>query len=195
MLRLRKIQAGCAAVEIHETKGEGMTHDREIVMALLLAISVFTDLKYSKIYNLVTIPATVIGIALGGIYGGWQGAGYALGGMAVGAALLIIPYFLDAMGGGDVKLLAAIGALGGTIFVLKTTLYACLVGGVIAVIVMLLGKRIRQGFRGAWHFFRGLIVPGIQPEAPQDLGLPPIRFGVCLAAGAVITRYWDVIFK
>jgi prepilin peptidase CpaA len=73
----------------------------------------------------------------------WEGLLFSLLGTAVGFALLLPAYAVGGMGAGDVKLLGGVGAwMGGTI-----TLYAfavsALVGGVIAVIMVV--------WAGAWQ--------------------------------------------
>ena len=56
-----------------------------IVFTLVCAV---TDAWKKKIYNLVTIPAFIAGIALASFSGGWNGVGFSLLGAAAGFIML-----------------------------------------------------------------------------------------------------------
>jgi len=106
------------------------------VMALALCISLITDLRSRKIWNAVTLPAMGFGLAANTASDGVSGFAFAGLGLLAGFALLLIPYLLGGMGAGDVKLLAAIGALQGPAFVFYAFLYTAVAGGVIAAAIV-----------------------------------------------------------
>jgi prepilin peptidase CpaA len=164
----------------------------ELVLAAALGVSVFTDLTRGMIYNWVTVPAAVWGLVLWAEQMGWPGLWAWLWGVLLGGGILLLPFFLGGVGGGDVKLLAAAGALGGAAFALKTAVYACILGGVLALIVMAAKGRLQAGLGQVGRFFRGALVPGLKPESPKPLGLPGIPFAVCIAAGALGARFLDL---
>lgn len=61
-------------------------------------------------------------------------------GLCLGIALLFIPFALGGMGGGDVKMMGAVGAfLGPNVFV--SFLYTAILGGIWALIVMTVTNR------------------------------------------------------
>ncbi|MCA1988463.1 MAG: A24 family peptidase [Desulfarculus sp.] len=164
----------------------------EIVLAALLSISAATDLWRGLIYNWVSLPAALLGLGLGWWAGGPWGLLLAGAGLVVGGAIFLPPYLLGAMGGGDVKLMAAVGSLAGPVFALKTAAYGCLLGGLWALALMTLGGRLGPGLANLWRLVRGLVVSGLKPEPPRDLGLPGIPMAVCLAGGAVWARFFDL---
>ena len=82
------------------------------------------------------------------------------------------------MGGGDVKLLAAIGALQGPQFVLLTAVYAGLAGGVLAVGYLL----YQRGLAGTVAYTTGGRIGGARPGAPKAA----IPYGPAIAAGAAV---------
>lgn len=170
-----------------------MTWAAELGLAVLLGAGVVTDLRNGLVYNWLTLPAAGLGLLLGGWQAGWWGLWTALAGVLVGGGLLLVPFLLGALGGGDVKLLAAVGALGGPAFALKVAVYACLVGGAWALVVMLVKGCLWEGLANLGRLLRGLVVPGLRPAPPQSLGLPGIPFAVCLAAGALWARFFDVL--
>src|SRR5258708_17142994 len=77
---------------------------------LVLAIATFTDLRSRRIPNWLVLPFMLAGICLSAWFDGWHGLGQSLAGLAVGALLFGILWFLGGMGMGDLKLCAAIGA-------------------------------------------------------------------------------------
>jgi prepilin peptidase CpaA len=64
---------------------------------------------------------------------GWPGLLNSLSGLAIGMALFIPFYLMRGMGGGDVKLMAAIGAFLGPSQVLVAVLATQIVGGIIGL--------------------------------------------------------------
>jgi prepilin peptidase CpaA len=170
-----------------------MTWAEQAVLVALLGAGVVTDLRRGMIYNWLTLPAAGLGVFLGCWQAGWWGLWTALAGVLVGGGLLLLPFMMGALGGGDVKLLAAVGALAGPAFALKVAVYACLVGGLWALLVMLAKGRLLEGMANLGRLLRGLLVPGLRPAPPQSLGLPGIPFAVCLAAGALWARFFDLL--
>lgn len=117
------------------------------ILGIVLLISFITDVRKRRILNIVTFPAMGIGLFYYTLTLGWKGFLFSGAGLLVGFALLLIPYLLGGMGAGDVKLLAAIGALTGTSFVLHSFFYTALIGGVIGLILIM--KRMEF-----WKFFK-----------------------------------------
>ena len=68
-----------------------------------------TDLRERRIPNVVTLPMIVIGMFYMGIIHGWSGLGSAFLGMLLLSFPYVVVFALGGMGGGDVKLMAAIG--------------------------------------------------------------------------------------
>src|SRR4051794_38660320 len=99
----------------------------------LTGISAITDLYSRRMLNPVVAAGFAAGVGLNAWLDGWSGLLHALGGFGL-AILIYVPLFvLRAMGGGDVKLMAAAGAIVGprdwfTLFVL-----ASITGGAIAL--------------------------------------------------------------
>jgi prepilin peptidase CpaA len=103
---------------------------------LVLSAAVYTDLRSRRIPNAFTLPAAAAGLGLNLLWHGMEGLGYAALGWIVGVGLLLVPFMLRGIGAGDVKLLAAVGALQGPVFVFFTALYGALIGGVLATVML-----------------------------------------------------------
>src|SRR6187200_955437 len=80
------------------------------VVSAGVLIAAFTDLWKFKVHNKLTLPLLVSGLAYHTAMDGWSGLGMSAVGALFGFAILISFYVLGGMGGGDVKLMAAIGA-------------------------------------------------------------------------------------
>ena len=94
------------------------------------------DVRTRKIPNWLTFPAILLGLALNVASAGAAGLWAAVLGTAAGIALLLAPFAMGGMGAGDVKILAAVGALNGATFAFRTFVYGTVAGGVMAVLVI-----------------------------------------------------------
>jgi len=80
----------------------------------------------------------------------WNGLIFAFFGLLVGMGLLMLPYLLGGMGGGDVKFLGALGAMLGSYSVLNIFLYTTLVGGAIAIGIIIANKSLVETIKKVW---------------------------------------------
>ena len=155
------------------------------ILLTVMGICVVTDLNKRIIYNKVIFPALIIAFALHAALGGWTGLWQSLLGFIVGLGLLLIPYLLGGMGAGDVKLLALVGALKGTMFVLATSVYMAMVGAIIAVAVLL----FRNGFRKRVQFFLYAWIGiryGMQIQWREQMNSGRYPYGLAIAGGAAL---------
>ena len=94
------------------------------IAALTLA-AIVTDIRSRKIPNWLTVTGLVTAIVFHVATAGFEGLKFSLGGFAVGFGVLFVLWMIGGGGGGDVKLMGAIGAwMGATstfaIFILST---------------------------------------------------------------------------
>ena len=94
-----------------------------------------TDLRTRRIPNVLTIGAALAGLVFQFATGGVEALGQAALGWLLGALVFLLPFALGGLGGGDVKLLAALGAWLGPADALWLVLYTGVAGGVMAVAV------------------------------------------------------------
>lgn len=112
------------------------------VTIAIAALATGWDLRTGLIPNRITFPAMLLGLILNTYYTGWHGLGTSLAGLALGILLLFIPFAIGGMGAGDVKLLAAIGALNGHVFTFRAFLYGAIAGGIMALGVALVKGKL-----------------------------------------------------
>ena len=77
------------------------------------------DIFTRRIPNLLTVSGAVLGLALHGWFAGLDGVSTSLLGFLIGFLILLPGYLLKMTGAGDLKLMAAVGALVGSGLILK----------------------------------------------------------------------------
>ena len=97
-------------------------------------VATVIDWNSRRIPNLLTFPLALVGLALNAIVGGWMGLAGALVGLVLGLLIFLLFMALGAMGAGDVKLMAALGALLGVVHVFWIGLFTAVMGGVLVVL-------------------------------------------------------------
>lgn len=81
-----------------------------IVVFLASCWAAVTDVWRFKVYNILTFPLLVSGLLYHLFTGGMSGLGNSTAGLLFGFGTLLMPYVMGAVGAGDVKFFAAIGA-------------------------------------------------------------------------------------
>ncbi len=99
--------------------------------AVLGLIAAEEDLRRRAVPNWLTAAGAAGGLVCSAA-SGWHGLGMAVAGMIAGFLILLPFHWLRAMGGGDVKLLAAFGALLGPSGILLAAVFAAVFGGITA---------------------------------------------------------------
>jgi prepilin peptidase CpaA len=164
------------------------------LMAILLGASAWAvreDLLAHRIPNRLTGSLLGAGCVLQLAFGGWNALGQAVLGALVGLAVLLPLYLLRAMGAGDVKFLAAIGALLGPHWALIAGIDTLIAGGVLAVGYLACGA-LRAALAPAgvpWplrlHYAR---------ERAQQLRRERFPYALAIAVGAIsaVTQRGDL---
>ena len=107
-------------------------------VALLGCAAIVEDLRTRTIPNWLTAA----GLAAGVVCAGWHGAVGAMGGAAAGFAVFLVFHWLGGLGGGDVKLMTAFGALLGAGDALAAAVLAAIVGGLLACAALLRRRKV-----------------------------------------------------
>jgi prepilin peptidase CpaA len=144
------------------------------------------DLRTRRVPNPLTVTLAAAGIA--GAACGISGLTVAasIAGFILGLALMLPGHIVGAMGAGDVKLFAAIGALIGPTHIATAFLYTALAGGVLAVIVAARRRRLLQTMSGAARLVASRAANAADIESPltdnRFAYAPAIAVGTMLAA-------------
>ena len=115
-----------------------------VLLVMLLAAAVF-DVLYRRIPNWLTVSGVVLGLAMNTLIGSPEaGLVFSLLGLATAFGVYVVLYALRAMGAGDVKLMAAIGALVGWERWFGIFFVTALIGGAMALILVLARGRLKK---------------------------------------------------
>jgi prepilin peptidase CpaA len=166
------------------------------LVTIVLVVAAVIDGKQLKVPNWITFPMILSGWVYSAYAFGFEGIGWSLAGTAVGLAVLMPAYAIGGMGAGDVKLLAGVGAwMWGT-----NTLYAfavsALVGGVIAV-GMVLYTRSWQKHKNQFWAILNEIATVKDPEKLAEIAAERkprmflLPYGIPIAIGSIMYFAWS----
>ena len=112
--------------------------------AWLSAAAAVIDIRTRRVPNALTGATVAAGVAIATAGIGTTGIVAAIAGGLVGLALLLPGYIWGGTGGGDVKLLAALGTLLGPDRIIVAFFATAISGGLIALATALLRRRFRN---------------------------------------------------
>jgi prepilin peptidase CpaA len=156
------------------------------IVAVGMGAAAVIDLRTRRIPNMLTasIAAVGVGIAAAGL--GRVGVGAALLGCLLGLAFMLPGHIFGATGAGDVKLLAAAGALLGPTDTIYAFLYTAIAGGVLALLVAVVRRRLTATIGTTGRLIAGGQHVRAAVESPASDNrfayAPAIAIGVVLVA-------------
>jgi prepilin peptidase CpaA len=167
-----------------------------LVAALVVsAIAAWVDWRTGLIPNWVTLGGVVAGLVGHVVYGwtvtGWQEGlfegGIALGGLLFCSLAPALMYWKGAMGGGDLKLFAAMGALCQPMLGIEVQLYALLAAALIAPARLAYEGRLLRVLGGSVALvFNPLRRPEKRRAVPAE-AMTWFRLGPAVFAGTLVT--------
>jgi prepilin peptidase CpaA len=152
------------------------------------------DVKTRRIPNLLTVPCFLAALLLHYFCQGFGGLGNAAAAGAIAFVIFLLFFLAGGMGGGDVKLIAAVGALVGTHLLPYVLISTALIGGVLAIGTALVRGQMTNTLRNVvaiagHHAEKGLAPhPELHVRNSSTIRLP---YGVAIAAG-VLVGCWHV---
>ncbi len=111
----------------------------ELTLALLIPAILYAswvDYAERRVPNWLNAAIALVGLIAQASFAGWEGVFVGLLGLAVGFAVLIVPWLMHGMGAGDVKLMMAIGCWLGPWLTLLSFAVGGVIGGVAAVVMI-----------------------------------------------------------
>ena len=180
----------------------------EAVLAGVVVVAAVSDLKKGKVYNWLTYPAIAAGLAFGALEGwaqghAWDGLANHLAGFGLAFGVLFVAYILGGMGGGDVKLMAAVGAFVGWPGAVDAVFYSFLVAVVVGLAIVVWRGQTWTLVRRLAVAVRLLPVPGVKTDEaiPETTAGVPFGFAVCvgtlwhLAENEIGTTLWAALAR
>ncbi|HEV7397056.1 MAG TPA: prepilin peptidase [Pyrinomonadaceae bacterium] len=150
----------------------------------------YYDICYRRIPNPFVLATLLVGFFVNVAYAGASGALASLGGCALGFFLMFVLHIFGAMGAGDVKLFAAIGAMAGANLVIPMFIVVTITGGVLGVISMLRAGQVKSTMTRVYYIVLGLLpgqrVPRFAIPTDRKLTIP---YGVAITFGSLISLF------
>ena len=118
-----------------------------VLLALVLAAAVY-DVLSRRIPNWLTVAGVLIGVALNGFLDQGRSGLFtsSLLGLAIAFGVYFVLYALRAMGAGDVKLMAAVGAIVGWPNWFGIFIITAILGGIMALVLVVARGRVKKTF-------------------------------------------------
>ena len=170
------------APELHELIG-CLAVAQQVIFFALMIVCAYTDIAKDKVYNWATLPALFAGLALWFIpFQLGRPFLLAAGAAALGGGIFFLFFLFKAVGGGDVKLMAAIGALMGLDFTLNALIIIAILGAIMALGVLLFRRRLRHGLKSSLK----MLFTFKRKKAAHEKPLT-IPYGVAITIGSIFT--------
>lgn len=165
-------------------------------LVFVAAVGAWYDVRERRVPNELTVGGLALALALAA-FAGWSGVLAALAGAGIAFAVALPVFLAGGLGGGDVKLLTAVGAFLGPGELPAALAAIAIVGGVMAVVEV-----VRQGAVARTLRRLGGIVMGLrwrtftrwkgrasgEPLTVDAEGAITVPYAVAIAAGAVLAH-------
>ena len=162
-------------------------------MSVWLAVLCYHDCRYRALPNALTLGGAAVALAVRYGAGGWAGGNSGVAGGIVCGLFLLLPFFLHSAGGGDVKMLFAVGCIMGLGRAGEVILFTSLAGLLLMFVMLVVGKadgsRLKHCIRSLfdWRYDRAAGKATLPPKDNEKVRVP---FGVAIAVGTWATLLW-----
>jgi prepilin peptidase CpaA len=158
----------------------------------LALVACVTDLRTRRIPNVLTFGGAAAAIVFHTATQGVSGLQLSVFGWMVGVAIFLPFFMLRGMGGGDVKLLAALGAWLGPREAFWLAIYASLAGGAIGIVVALASGYLGTALRNLRTLLTTWFLVGPQPVPSmtlEDSKGPRVAYAIPMFVGVMVTLW------
>jgi prepilin peptidase CpaA len=178
-----------SALGVHSDNSMAISTEEVLILPALLAIAAgWTDYRSRRIPNWLTMTGLVLGVGANSWLRGWPGAQDSVLGAGVGLALLSPFVLMRMFGEGDWKFVGALGSCLGAHNLLTVLVLAILVNGLMAAIMVVRKKRVRETTGNVRRMLSGFLtlhLPGsdLTLDNPELVKVP---FGVAVAIAVIL---------
>ncbi|MBM7557197.1 A24 family peptidase [Halanaerobacter jeridensis] len=151
----------------------------DLMLALILLVPLYFDIKEGIIPNYFIIMLLVVGLIINIYLTGFSGLLTSISGFLLALFLFLIPFIVRGLGAGDVKLIAAIGAVKGPGFIFINSLVVAIVGGLISVLILLKENKLEQ----ITSLFNKLVYRIPLENLEQQKNVNSFPYGVAIVIG------------
>jgi len=153
--------------------------------AVVIVTATVFDLRQGRIPNSLTYPAALFGVLAHVMAVSPWAAGLkdSMLGLLLGFGILFLAYMFGGIGGGDVKLAGCLGALVGLEVTALGLLYMGLLGGLMALGIMIWKGKLFASLKRMGRFFFTALIPFLETEMPDEENSDPFPLGVAISGG------------
>ncbi|HSJ24326.1 MAG TPA: prepilin peptidase [Longimicrobiales bacterium] len=162
-----------------------------VLLVLTVAVAAVMDVRTRRIPNVLTLSALGVALALRALLG-WPALGAGLLGAGVALALLLPLFAMGGVGGGDAKLLVAVGGFLGLGGFITAVLATAVFGGVMAVAYATRRGVILPLLLNTGGLFKYVVTAGHGGErrTKESPGAVTLPYGVAIAAGTLFAIWY-----
>lgn len=169
-----------------------------VVACALAAIAAVYDVRSGQIPNFVTLSALLgapilhfarFAIAHQGMENSLEEAGFSVCGAAVCSVVPLILFRQNAIGGGDVKLLAALGAILQVRVGVEAQMCGLFAGALLAPAKLAYEGKLFSTIKNSFAILANLFLPKTRQRSIEESALSWFRLGPAIFLGALLTAY------
>ena len=160
-----------------------------VAVLAMVGVAAFTDVRGGIIPNWLTLPPLVIAPIAHGLVGGVRGVLASVLGMLVCSLVPLLVFYRGGMAGGDVKLFAALGAVGGIYLGLEAQFLSLVAASIYALGQLAWNGRLLTSLGNSLYI-------GLNPVLPRRLRktiapelMHRIRLGAAVLLGSAIAIF------
>lgn len=166
-------------------------HLQSAILLLTTAVCAVTDARSGKVYNVITYPSALIGIGLS-FFSPPPTPAMSLFGLVAGLAVFGLVRKISGMGAGDVKLMAAVGALKGLPFLVYATFYILGAATVTGLILIAWQGRLVPVLKWVAQTILSAVSPRLSPQKPQH-EMTAMPFAPAIFIGSAFSIYLETV--
>jgi prepilin peptidase CpaA len=158
-------------------------------LLVFLGLSVMFDISVRRIPNLLSGPGILLGVVLNAAHFGMPGMLASLAGVGITTGILVWPFAAGGIGGGDVKMMGAVGAFLGPRLAVMGLVIGMILGGIIMSVHLARVGRLGNKIASLINMVRvALWTRSLQPLVLRgaDDAVIALPYSVPLAMGTVI---------
>ena len=163
------------------------------IIAIVIGLAAcVTDLRSRRIPNVLTFGGALAAAIFHTVNSGGAGLLSSLAGWGLGVAFFFLPFALGGMGGGDVKLVGALGAWLGPALTVWVALYTGIAGGILALVVALARGYLKHALANIRLLLTHWSVAGIGRVDEISLAGsagPRLAYAIPIFAGTLVTLW------
>lgn len=168
-------------------------HISFIALPVLFAWAIYGEVLKRRIPNWLTLSGMAFGLGAALIESGVPGLKESALGLLIGGGVFLPFCLFGLVGGGDMKLMAATGAIVGYPLVLRALTDTCIAGGLLAVGIAAWNGTLLTAFANAFRIIFGAKKRRDEKKAGAAAGDRPlptmIPYGIAIAAGTIYTIF------